>query len=136
MKYDLLFYKSKKTSYCEKALKKHLGRANMETNRVISSVSPESLGQVLCESLTICSVVVIIGGFSINDSENIVTVLSRAMSNTGLTLNNTRKLRGVSQNGYMIKYARQMIISLPDDPCEIKAIVNDSFISYISSIYE
>ena len=93
MKYDILFYKSRKTSYCQKALKKKLSEINMNVNRIIASVAPTKLGETLCESLTLCNCVVIIGGFSINDDENLSTVLSRAMSNSGLNLNNVRKQR-------------------------------------------
>ena len=66
MKYDVLFYKSRKTSYCEKALKSKLSNIDMSANRIIASVAPTKLGETLCESLTLCNCVVIIGGFSVN----------------------------------------------------------------------
>ncbi len=135
MKYDLLFYKSRKTSYCEKALKAKLSEIGMSINRVIASVAPVNLGEVLCESLTLCNCVIIVGGFSANDSENLVTVLSRAMSNSGLSLNNTRKIKGGVYDGYIIKYNKQTIIALPDSPEEIDFILNDKFIEYLKTIY-
>ena len=135
MKYDILFYKSKKTSYCEKALKKKFTQINMNTNRIIASVAPTKLGETLCESLTLCNCVVIIGGFSINDEENLITVLSRAMSNSGLNLNNVRKLKGAIYDGYVIKLNKQMIIALPDNPNEIDFLLNDSFLTYVRSVY-
>lgn len=136
MKYDLLFYKSRKTSYCEKALKQRLSEINMSANRVIASVAPTMLGQTLCESLRLCNCVVIIGGFSKSDSENLVTVLSRALSNSGLTLSNTRKLKGAITDGYIIKYNKQIIIALPDNPSEIEFLLNDSFLEYLKSLYK
>ncbi len=135
MKYDVLFYKSRKTSYCEKALKSRLSTIDMSANRVIASVAPTKLGETLCESLTLCNCVVIIGGFSINDSENLITVLSRAMSNSGLSLKNCRKLKGAIYDGYIIKYNKQIIIALPDNPEEIDFLLNDSFLEYLKSIY-
>lgn len=135
MKYDVLFYKSRKTSYCEKMLSAKLDSINMSSNRVIGSVAPTMLGETLCESLTLCNLVIIIGGFNTNDDENLVTVLSRAMSNSNLTLSNTRKLKGDNSNGYIIKYEKQIIIALPDDPDEIDAILNDKFLSYLQTIY-
>ena len=80
MKYDILFYKSRKTSYCEKAVKSKLSKINFEKNRVISRIAPVNLGETLCESLKLCNYVVVVGAFSKNDSENLVTVLSRALS--------------------------------------------------------
>lgn len=135
MKYDLLFYKSRKTANCEKALKAKLSNALMSANRIIASVKPENLGEILCQSLTLCNCVVIIGGFSKNDNENLITVLSRAMSNSGLTLSNTRKLKGDTTDGYIIKYNKQTIIALPDSPRDIETILTDDFITYLSSLY-
>lgn len=135
MKYDVLFYKSRKTSYCEKALKSRLSTIDMSTNRVIASVAPTALGETLCESLTLCNCVVIIGGFSVNDSENLITVLSRAMSNSGLSLKNCRKLKGAIYDGYIIKYNKQIVLALPDNPEEIDFLLSDSFLEYLKSVY-
>ncbi len=135
MKYDVLFYKSRKTSYCEKALKGKLGTIELSPNRVIASVAPTKLGETLCESLTLCNLVIIIGGFSVNDDENLITVLSRAMSNSGLNLKNIRKLKGAIYDGYIIKYNKQMIIALPDNPSEIEFLLNDNFLDYLKSVY-
>ena len=135
MKYDVLFYKSRRTSYCEKALSERLSKISMSSNRIISSVAPTKLGETLCESLTLCNLVVLIGGFSKNDNENLITVLSRAMSNSGLTLSNTRKLKGAITDGYMIKYDKQVIIALPDNPEEIKFILHDKLLEYLESVY-
>ena len=136
MKYDVLFYKSRRTSYCEKSLKSRLDKIQLSANRIIASVAPTKLGETLCESLTLCNLVILIGGFSKNDSENLVTVLSRAMSNSGLTLSNTRKLRGAVNDGYMIKYDKQIIIALPDNPPEIEFLLSDKVIEYLKSVYQ
>lgn len=136
MKYDVLFYKSRKTSYCEKALKSKLSNIDMSANRIIASVAPTKLGETLCESLTLCNCVVIIGGFSVNDNENLITVLSRAMSNSGLSLSNIRKLKGAIYDGYIIKYQKQIIIALPDNPSEIEFLLNNNFLEYLKSVYK
>ena len=135
MKFDILFYKSRKTSYCENVLKSKFSKIDMSPNRIISSVAPTKLGETLCESLTLCNCVVIIGGFSKNDDENLVTVLSRAVSNSGLTLNNIRKLKGAICDGYIIKYNKQTVIALPDNPPEIGFLLNDSFLEYLRNVY-
>lgn len=135
MKYDILFYKSRKTSYCEKSLKNRMKEIDFEQNRIISQVTPVNLGETLCESLRLCNCVVIIGAFSKNDSENLVTVLSRALSNTQLTLGNVRKLKGAIIDGYVIKYNKQTVIALPDNPSEIEYLLSDAFLDYLKSIY-
>ena len=134
MKYDILFYKSRKTSYCEKALKRKLSEIKFNSNRIIAQVTPMNLGETLCESLTLCNLVVIVGGFSKNDDENLLTVLSRALSSAGLTLNNIRKLKGAFVDGYIIKYNRQMILALPDNPSEIEFLLSETFLDYLKSV--
>ena len=134
MKYDILFYKSRKTSYCEKALKRKLSEISMTNNRIIAQVTPMNLGETLCESLTLCNLVVIVGGFSKNDDENLLTVLSRALSSAGLTLSNVRKLKGAFVDGYIIKYNKQVILALPDNPSEIEFLLSDTFLDYLKSV--
>ena len=131
MKYDILFYKSRKTSYCEKAVKNKLSKINFEKNRVISRIAPVNLGETLCESLKLCNCVVIVGAFSKNDSENLVTVLSRALSTSSLTLNNVKKLKGAITDGYIIRYGKQVILAMPDNPLEIEFILSDPFLEYL-----
>lgn len=134
MKYDILFYKSRKTSYCEKAVKNRLNKIGFEKNRVISRIAPINLGETLCESLKLCNYVVIVGAFSKNDSENLVTVLSRALSTSSLTLNNVKKLKGVITDGYIIRYGKQAILAMPDNPSEIEYLLSDPFLEYLKVI--
>lgn len=105
-------------------------------NRILGSVIPTMLGETLCESLTLCNCVILIGGFSPSDKENLITVLSRAISNSGLGLSNIRKLKGAITDGYIIKYDKQIIIALPDNPEEIKFILNDNVLDYLKSVYQ
>ncbi len=133
MKYDILFYKSRKTSYCEKAVKNSLKKINFEKNRVISRIAPVNLGETLCESLKLCNCVVIVGAFSKNDSENLVTVLSRALSTSSLTLKNVKKLKGVITDGYIIRYGRQVVLAMPDNPSEIEYLLSDPFLEYLKA---
>lgn len=134
MKYDILFYKSRKTSYCEKAVKNRLKKIDFEKNRVISRITPVNLGETLCESLKLCNCVVIVGAFSKNDSENLVTVLSRALSTSSLTLNNVKKLKGVITDGYIIRYGKQIVLAMPDNPSEIEYLLSDAFLEYLKAI--
>ena len=134
MKYDILFYKSRKTSYCEKAVKNRLKKIDFEKNRVISRIAPVNLGETLCESLKLCNCVVIVGAFSKNDSENLVTVLSRALSTSSLTLNNVKKLKGVITDGYIIRYGKQIVLAMPDNPSEIEYLLSDAFLEYLKAI--
>ena len=132
MKYDIIFYISKKTSYCEKKLTKALSQTGAEKNRVIYAVSPTELGDEVCESLRLCPLTVIIGGLSSIDDDNLAVVLSRVLSNSGLTLNHMRKITASSgHKGYIIRYKNQILLALPDSPDDIEEILSDSLVKYI-----
>lgn len=132
MKYDIIFYISKKTAYCEKKLCKALSQIGGEKSRVIYATSPTELGDEVCESLRLCPLSVIIGGLSSLDDDNLAVVLSRVLSNSGLTLNNMRKITASSgHKGYIIRYRNQILLALPDSPDDIEEILSENLLKYI-----
>ena len=133
MKYDIIFYISKKTAYCEKKLSKALSEIDGEKNRVVYATSPTELGDEVCKSLRLCQVAAIIGGLSSIADDNLATVLSRVLSNSGLTLNHMRKITASSGHaGYIIRYKNQILLALPDSPDDVEEILSDSLIKYIA----
>jgi len=131
MKYDVIFYIAKKTGYCEKRLRTELKRVGAEPHRIVGATSPSTLGEEVTHSLRICQLVVIIGGLRSMEDDNLATVLSRAFSNSGLSLSNMRRMTAGSAVGYAIRYRSQMIIALPDDPDAIEALMSDELLRYI-----
>ena len=132
MKYNLIFYLSKKTSYCEKALKKALAPIGGEAHRITGAVTPVELGEKVSRSLRICPLNVIIGGFNSFDDDNLRTVLSRVFSNSPLTLENMRKLRSPGgSEGYIVRDKNQILLALPDDPDDITEMCSDELLAYI-----
>ena len=110
MKYDLIFYLSKKTSYCEKALKKALNNIGGEARRITAATTPVALGEEVANSLRLCPLAVIIGGFNSDYDDNLATVLSRVFSNSKLTLSNMRKLSADNgTQGYIVRDKNQSL---------------------------
>lgn len=133
MKYNLIFYLSKKTSYCEKALKKALAPIGGEAHQITSATTPVELGAQVSRSLRICPLTVIIGGFNSFDDDNLRTVLSRVFSNSSLTLENMRKLSAESGNeGYIVRDKNQILLAFPDSPDDITEMCSDELLAYIS----
>ena len=133
MKYDLIFYLSKKTSYCEKALKKALSPIGAEVYQITSATTPVMLGDQVSRSLKTCPLTVIIGGFNSFDDDNLRTVLSRVFSNSPLTLENMRRLSAESGGeGYIIRDRGQILLALPDDPAAITQMCGEKLTAYIS----
>lgn len=133
MKYNLIFYIAKKTSYCEKALKKALAPIGGEAHRITDAVTPTALGEEVSRSLRICPLTVIIGGLRSGDDDNLATVLSRVFSNSALTLENMRKISAKSgEVGYIIRYKSQILLALPDAPEVITEMCSEKLLSFIS----
>lgn len=132
MKYDLIFYMSKKTGYCERRLRPFLTAIGGEINRVVGATTPSELGEEVTHSLRLCPLLIIIGGLRSTDDDNLATVLSRVFSNTNLTLENMRKLTAPSGAvGYIIRYKSQMMLALPDNPDDIESMLDEELLRYI-----
>ncbi|MBQ3284844.1 MAG: hypothetical protein IJH40_04295 [Ruminococcus sp.] len=132
MKYNLIFYIAKKTSYCEKAVRKALGAVGGEVHRITGATTPVALGEEVSRSLKICPLTVIVGGFNSMDDDNLATVLSRVFSNSALTLDNMRKLSAKSgAEGYIIRYKSQILLALPDSPEAIEEMCSEELLAYI-----
>ncbi|MEE3492608.1 hypothetical protein [Ruminococcus sp.] len=134
MKYNLIFYLSRKTSYCEKALKKALAPIGGEAHLITSATTPVELGAQVSRSLKLCPLTVIIGGFDSFEDDNLRVVLSRVFSNSALTLDNMRKLSAESgSEGYIIRDKNQILLSFPDSPEDITEMCGEELLEYIDS---
>ncbi len=133
MKYNLVFYLAKKTSYCEKAVKKALSAIDGEAYRIAAATSPVMLGDEVTRSLRTCPLTVIVGGLSAQGDDNLATVLSRVFSNSGLSLENMRRLSADgAEQGYIVRYKSQILLALPDHPAMIEKLCSDELLTFIS----
>ena len=136
MKYDLIFYMSRKTSNCEKRIEQYLSPFGFEENRVISCTAPVELGEILCKSLTLCHLCIVVGGLMHDSDENISTVLSRVFSNAGISLQNIRKLQSESGlTGYLVRYKSQAIVVFPDSPDDIEEMLDNKLADYLQKSF-
>ena len=134
MKYNLIFYLSRKTSYCEKALKKSLSPIGAEAHQITSATTPVELGAQVSRGLKLCPLTVIIGGFNSFEDDNLRVVLSRVFSNSKLTLDNMRKLSTESgSEGYIVRDKNQILLAFPDSPDDITDMCSEELQEYIGS---
>ncbi len=138
MKCDLIFYLARRTSYCEKALKKQLEETGLGLNAVTASTTPVMLGEKLITSLGRCNLVFIIGGLGFSGKNGLSEVLSKALSATRVTTSDIKKLKSETgkQYGYIIRCGRQMIVALPDKPEELSQMFSPALISCIKSAFD
>lgn len=137
MKCNLVFYLARKTSYCEKALKKALSKLSVELNTVSASTNPLMLGEKLTSALSTCNLVFIVGGLGFSGENRLSDVLSRALASTKVTINDVRKLtNSVGKNsGYLIRSGNQLMVALPDNPEELSAMLSPQLKAYIADMY-
>lgn len=138
MKCDLIFYLARRTSYCEKALKKQLEELGMGINAVTASTTPLALGEKLITSLGRCNLVFIIGGLGFTGKNGLSEVLSKALSATKVNPSDIKKLRNDlgKQYGYLIRCGNQMIVALPDKPDELSSMFTPALVSFIKNAFE
>lgn len=137
MKCDLIFYLARKTSYCEKALKKQLEETGIGLNTVTASTTPIMLGEKLIASLSRCNLVFIIGGLGFSGKNGLTDVLSKALSTTKVTPSDIRKLKSEAgkQYGYLIRCSNQTIVAFPDKPEELKEMFSPALVAYLKETY-
>ena len=138
MKCDLIFYLARRTSYCEKALKKQLEELGVGLNTVTASTTPLMLGEKLIASLSRCNLVFIIGGLGFSGKNGLSDVLSKALSSTKVTASDIKKLKNDlgKQYGYVIRCGKQMIVALPDKPEELSEMFSSALIRCLKNNFE
>lgn len=134
---QIVFYMSQKTGYCEKVLQKKLEHTELNIAAASSAATVRSLGECLAAAVDAYDLVIIIGGLSQNGSGNIVQVLSRAFSHTSADLVIKKILSpNNGDDGYILESGNQIILVLPDDPEQLKSMVGNSLLKYISSAFK
>lgn len=138
MKCDLIFYLARRTSYCEKALKKQLEEIGIGLNAVTASTTPPMLGEKLITSFGRCNLVFIIGGLGFSGKNGLSEVLSKALSATKVTPSDIKKLKSEAgkQYGYLIRCGKQMIVALPDRPEELSQMFSPALVGCIRSAFD
>ena len=135
MNCELIFYYSTKTNLCEKALKKSLNGLDLNFQTSRFATSPESLGKLVIDIFEKTNVLFITGGYT-NDRNSIENVLSKILA--AKTPDDLKKLRNPlsSHDGYLVRQGGQLLITLPDEPAEIEAIMAGPLRKYIARFCE
>ena len=135
MNCELIFYYSAKTNLCEKALKKSINGLDLNFQTSRFATTPEKLGELVINTFEKTNVVFVTGGFT-NDKNSIEEVLSKALA--GKFPDDIKKLRNPlsSHNGYLVRQGGQLLITLPDEPEEIEAIMSGPLRKYITEFCE
>ena len=128
-----LFYNARKTSLCERMLKKSFLGINLEPHDISFVTDKKALKKILTDSFKECNIVFIIGGLGFGDERNISDILSRLLKPS--CVDECKKLKNdTGDDGYVVRANNQLLILLPDEPEQIQAIMKGAVLGYISNI--
>lgn len=136
MNSELIFYLAKKTSLCEKILRKSLGNFNVNLSNTTFATNPQTLGTKLCENFDECNLFFIVGGLEFSDRTGIKNIFSKAFAYE--SLDDMKKIENANgyQDGFLFRKGNQLILVFPDEPADIEAMLKEPLKSYIISFCE
>lgn len=132
MNCELVFYLATKTHFCEKAVTDSVSQMNLRFNPAKYATTPSKLGELVIDAFERSDILFIVGGLTSFDSKGIESVLSRALADK--EPDDIRKLKNPlsSCDGYLVRKGSQLIIVLPDEPSEVRAIMSGELENYLA----
>lgn len=126
----LVFFAARKTSFCERALRKSFSELDLELVKTCFATDSEQLGNELTDAFKKLNVVFVVGGLGFDDEKGIKSIISRALCET--PVNDCKKLKNENgDDGYVVRAANQILILLPDEPEQIESIMQGPLRKYI-----
>lgn len=133
MKCSVIYYSARKTSYCEKALKKSFADCGLNLSAAAFAASKEALGTEIIKAFAQTDVVFTVGGLEFGDSRSVRDILSQAAKDSQPSL--CRRLRNENgDDGYLLRAGRQLLVLLPDEPQQIEAMMRGTLSGYIKGM--
>ncbi len=128
----IVFYSAKKTSYCEKALRKSVAGIGLNVKTAAYATDGMSLGEQLVEAFADCDIVFVVGGLEFSDRRSIKTVISNAVKD--IDTDDCKKLKnGSGEDGYLLRAGSQILVILPDDPEQLDELLHGCLAGYLSA---
>ena len=125
-----IFYSARKTSLCERALKKSFSELDLDMNDISFAADRGSLCNVLTDSFGECNIVFVIGGLGFGDERDVKKIVSRLIKSS--CVDDCKKLKNpTGDDGYVVRADSQMLVLLPDEPEHIEAIMQGAITGYI-----
>lgn len=132
MKCMVVYYAAKKTSLCEKTLRRRLPELGLTLASAVFAARREALGEELPRAFAAADVVLTVGGLDFTDARGIRDVVSQAAANSRPSL--CRRLSNSGGDGYLVRAGSQLLVMLPDDPDRIEAILRGTAGGYIRAM--
>lgn len=126
----IVFYSARKTSFCERALKKSFPELDLTLSGVSFATDAGTLGAWLVEAFRKCDLTFVIGGLDFGDYRSVKEIISRAVTDS--SIDECKKLKNENgEDGYVLRAQNQLLIMLPDEPEQIETIMQGPINGYI-----
>ena len=125
-----VFYSARKTSLCERALKKSFSELDLDMSEISFAADRGSLCDALTEAFAECNIVFVIVGLGFGDERDVKNIVSRLIKSS--CVDDCKKLKNpTGDDGYVIRAQHQLLVLLPDEPEQIEAIMQGAIAGYI-----
>lgn len=133
MNCSIIYYAARKTSWCEKALRRSFHEMGLTVSSAVFTTGSEKLGEELIRAFAASDVVFTVGGLDFNDGRSICEIISQAAAGSRPQL--CRRLRGSGgSDGYLLRAGRQLLVMLPDEPAQIEAMTRGALTAYVRAM--
>ena len=132
---ELIFYAARKTSLCERSLRKSFSELDLIADEAKFAANCKTLGELVVSSLKTNDIVFVTGGLDIGGESDSPSVFARAFAdNPPLEMKRLKNFSG--SDGYVFASDSQAIILLPDDPQQIENIMNGALRGFLKRYRE
>lgn len=133
MNCSIIYYSARKTSFCEKVLKKRISEWGLTLSTATFATKKDALGAELIRAFAQSDVVFTVGGLEFGDSRSVRDIVSQAAAGSDPSL--CRRLpNDGGDDGYLLRAGRQLLVMLPDEPGQIEEMTGGVLAAYIKSV--
>ena len=132
---ELIFYAARKTSLCERSLRKSFSELDLIADEAKFAANCKTLGELVVSSLKTNDIVFVTGGLDMGGESDSPSVFARAFADNP-PLEMKRLKNSAGSDGYVFASDSQAIILLPDDPQQIENIMNGALRGFLKRYRE
>ena len=126
----VIFYSARKTSFCERTLRKNFSQFSLGFIESSFANNSKDFGKLIISAFEKVDIVFVIGGLGIDGNRGMKNIISNALEST--EFDECYKLKNSQgEDGYVVKCGLQMLVLLPDEPVQIEEIMQGVLGKYL-----
>ena len=132
---ELIFYAARKTSLCERSLRKSFSELDLIAAEARFASDCKALGRLVVSSLETNDIVFVTGGLDIGGAAGSPCIFARAFADN--PPKEMKRLKNSSgSDGYIFASDSQAIVLLPYEPQQIESIMNGALRGFLKRYRE